>query len=394
MSVETDQENNAVHKEADAQKRDLNTAEGVQVATGDEQAPVRVDPFEARKALYLKSNAQHEAESAGSRAQNPTVDELTLAMEAEARGEPVGQHGHHAASTTPSQTVSGDVSLQLNGRTITVARADVERAGGEKLYLRTRELESQQDDLARQAFAMNQQKEQLRIEHEQQERLRVEDQQRQAAARDAPATVPNSTSGQDRNDPGEGADLNTRAAELANQIYSGEVGDATRAIVSLLSDIQAAQRQGQLSAQKAEQLETELHQLRQPNAAQPSTQQQTVADPAYEMVRQQINKMGREEYPDLHGNPDAAHATQNEIIRLSNLPANRDRRAIDIAREACDNMMAKFGPRARAQALKQGLPVTPSAGGTSAAPTEEEVPTGSAAVRMMQQRRNFGQRTS
>jgi hypothetical protein len=385
-------QNRETHREADRIKTDLSTAEGLAAPTGQEAFPVRMDPNEARKAIFNKSNEKH-AREVQDNVQHPASEEMVRAMEAEARGEPVGSYGQGPAnnqSKPPSQKPNVDVTLNLNGRSITVAQHDIDRAGGQASYLQARGLEEQESAMARQAHEMREQRRQLDAETEQLNQRRAELSRQTAAVHDAPATTLPRTGGADSGQGAAGADLEARAQALADRVYSGDVNDAKAAFSELLTDIARAKQSGDTSTARAEQLAAELQRSHAPPAIpQPA---QPAVDPAYEVVRQKINRMGATEYPLLHNDPSLAKATANEITRLANLPKNRDRLAIDIAREACDNMMAIHGPRGHAQQMKQGLPASPTAGGSAPIQTEAPIATGSAAVEMMRQRRTFGPR--
>jgi hypothetical protein len=108
--------------------------------------------------------------------------------------------------------------------------------------------------------------------------------------------------------------------------------------------------------------------------------------------------MCERDFPEINASTEATTAARDELIRLSKLPQNKDRDAVDIARQACRLVKQKMGLdhpyRQEAATLKQGLPPSTSAGGS--APTESGEPaalSNADYVAMLQQRRRFGVRT-
>lgn len=392
--MNNEQQDRAIHDAANLAKADLTTAAGVTVATGSETTPPpRFDPNEARKALFAKSNLLHEADSNNVRRDNSSVDDMARAMESEQRGNVPSE-----VSPPPSQQAEVPVSLTHQGRTITVARSDIERAGGEQAYLRERQLMDMEATLILQGAEMAQQREQLRLDAEQLTRLQAEQQAARAAGHDDSAISSARNAGQNPAATAGSGDasvnLEARANALFQQIYSGDPNEGLSAVREILTEIANVGKQGQFSADDIANLAAQKIQRDQaPAPAAPAAPTPPRADPVWERERARIDAMARAEFPDLVRDPNLTRATTNEILRLSSLPQNRDRLALDIAREACSNIHFQ-NVRGSTITLKQGLPSAPNASGSAPVVDENQaIPTGSAVVAMMQARRQFGPRT-
>lgn len=391
-------EGRAIHAEAARNKADLSQGTDTVVDTGAGNGgtpPPRQDPFEARKALFLKSNKQHEADANAIRTANPCVDDMVAAMEAESRGEaPAYPHDGSVPRpvvTPPSQNVDPYVTLTYNGRSVTIARTDIERAGGEQMYLRQRQADDIEANLAMQAADMQRQQDALRQQSEQLAARQAEIERLNAASHDGSAqSRSDRTDGQGRaTRPGDqAADLDARSIELAAQIYSGEPQDTASAVKTLLLEIEEARREGQrrLDDYKA-------NQTAQAPQPAPPVQSAPVVDPRWEVQRKAINAMGERDYPQLSRDPVLAQRVSQEMTRLAALPQNAQRRAMDVAIEACEAVSRAAGIDARSQVrtMKQGLPSVPSAGGSAPIPAEEQPITNKSYVELLAQRRRFSQ---
>jgi hypothetical protein len=327
---------------------------------------------------------------------NPSVEELVAAMEAESRGEvPVPRNedsspvGSEPVVTPPSQNVPAYVTLTYNGRSVSVARTDIERAGGEQLYLRQRQSDDREADIAEQAARLEAEQARLRQQSEQLTARQAEIERLQAAGHDGPAQSPaERTAGQGRaTRPGEPAvDLDARSVDLAAQFYSGQPADTAEAVKSLLLEIEQARLEGErrLNEYKA--------QTQAPAAPAPATAPAAAPDPRWEAQRRAINAMGERDFPELSRDPVLCQRVAGEMQRLAALPENAQRRAMDVAIEACENVQRAVGIDARSdvRTMKQGLPVIPSAGGAAPVPAEETPLTNQSYVELLAQRRRFG----
>lgn len=394
-------ENRAVHAEADKIKTDLSIGADLVVDTGTgggATPPPKQDPFEARKALFAKANAMHDRDSANVRADNASVEELVAAMEAESRGESTtvddgspagGTPPAQEPITPPSQNLPAYVTLDYNGRSVRVARTDIERAGSEALYLRQRQADDLEADIAERAAKLEAEQARLRQQSEQLAARQAEMERLQAAGHDGSAQSPaERTDGQGRaTRPGDAAaDLDARSVELAAQIYSGQPADTAEAVKSLLLEIEQARREGErrLAEYKA--------QTSAPSPAPaPAPAPAPTIDPRWEAQRKAINEMGKRDFPELDRDPALCRLVSNEIQRLSAMPENAQRRAMDVAIEACENVQRQVGidSRSAVRTMKQGLPVIPSAGGSAPAPAEEQPLNNQSYVELLAQRRRF-----
>lgn len=380
MTIEQD-----LHKQADKEKSDLNAGVAAVVPRGDEAHPLKIDPMAARKAMFKKADALREREQANGDGADPAV---VAALEAEARGESPGSPIASAASTTPPAADAGQapakyVSIPVEGGEIKVSQVDIDREGSVELYLRRRQLDeaAAQDkiEIAR-----------LQRDLAESNRLREESQRARPAGQDDPAN--RSTSPVDRNPNGSGAseqELAVLAERLATQIYSGDQNDAKAAILEILQ----RDRGNTLSAEDIE------RQVRNAVAktAPTTTATTTVvpSNPRLEAINAQINAMAAQEYADVCGNEIARNATFAYFKQLVNLPENRDRRAVDVARDACDWGRSKFigDPRSKIVEQKRGLPSsTTASGATQTTPGEEAPLTPAQVVEMQRNHRNFGRR--
>ena len=411
MATDT-QDNKAIHQAADAAKRDLTAGADVRVPTGDEGAPgARLDPFAARKAMFATADAKRDAEaSQGGTVQDAKLAELAkeagIDLEALQRGhQPVGatppkdapadrtlhlnkDKTAHPASTQPSQSADERVTLKLNnGAEITVAKRDVDRAGSAELYVRRRELDEEADRLARQSA-------QLQSELEAARKLRESLQQgaqHPAGQGNDPANRAADPAAQSRTDSGNtGVDDEKLAERLADQIYSGDQDEAKKGVLEL---IRLTRQRGEALDTKAivQQVRTEMGAAPKAEGTNAPTPQPTV-NPIIERVNREINAMSLAEFPDLMKDQAGRAAAFERFKELVKKPENADRLAVDIAREACEEIEPRFVNRRDAIVeRKRGLQNTSAASGALREEAEAD-PDRSSIVEQMAAARNFGRR--
>lgn len=363
MSKKEDKSDKAIHSAADKIKSDLNVGVDTQVPTGEEKNPVlKPNPFDARKAMFAKANAIADAASQpfeeGTRVDTPAKTEPQVTpQEIEA--------ARREASGQPQVTVAKPneyVTVQTTSGPIQVLQSDLDRAGGPEMYLAQRAIDSSRAALQAEQTRFRQQQ----VEWEQRQRL--------AAEQGVPA---NTSSGQGDGSRVTGGGVEEDAERLAAQIYSGDPDEAKRAVRSIL---------GRIEARKAE----ELAELR----ARPAQPAAPAADPVMTAVNNAINEMTARDYPDVCGDQVARAASYEKFKQMASDPRNKDRRALDIARDACEwGRMQFMNPRKDIAESKRGLP--PAGSATSAASvteTDEEPQKAAEVVAMMQDYRNFGRR--
>lgn len=360
----------AIHTTANKIKSDLNIGADVQVPKGDEPNPVlKPNPFDARKAMFAKANAIADAASQGfsegdaakpqtlPKPDAPKPEDIEAAQREAAGNARVGE-----ADETPVAKQNEYVTVQTPSGAINVLQADLDRAGGPEMYLAQRALDSSRAalELERSKFAQQQR------EWEQRQLL--------AAEHGVPA---NSSSGQDGGSRGTGDGDEVEAERLAAKIYSGDPDEAKEAIRALLGRIHSGSAEAVEKARLA--------------AGQPA---QPKPDPVMVAMNNAINEMTARDYPDVCNDPVARAASYEKFKQLASDPLNKDRRALDIARDACEWGRNVFkNPRSQVVESKRGLPPVGSA--TSAASvteTDEEPAKPAEVVAMMQDYRNFGRR--
>lgn len=368
MSKKSEKSDKAIHSAADKIKADLNIGTDVQVPTGEEPNPMlKPNPFDARKAMFAKANAIADAASEGFEEGRPAQpnahakQETTLTLEEieAARREAAGQARGPSQATVAKPNEY--VTVQTTSGPIQVLQSDLDRAGGTEMYLAQRAI-----DQSRTALQMEQ-------ERFRQQQAEWEQRQRLAAEHGVPA---NTASGQGAGSSTTGGGIEEEAERLSSQIYSGDPEDAKRAIRSIL---------GRIQERKAEDI-AELRRTGQPAQVQP--------DPVMTAVNNAINEMTSRDYPDVCNDPVARAASYEKFKQMASDPRNEDRRALDIARDACEwGRMQFMNPRKDIAESKRGLP--PSGNATSAASvaeTDEEPQKPADVVAMMQDYRNFGRR--
>ena len=412
-----DPESKALAVEENMRKTDLNDGTDTFVPKGDELSPPpKADPFSARKAIFARSNRRTQTETETTAANNGEVDELTKAMseemavraEAEAAGlDPDEAHrrfianGHQRPAgtkqptgTQPSQppvaSAEQYATLTYQGRQITVSQRDVDAAGGPASYLRTRQLDEQEGNLAAQAAEMQARQAEIQRAEADLNRRREEQAQREAAVgQGAPANVPGSTPGQGVSPAASAESIHTRAKGLVEKMFSGDPADAEAALSEVLTEIAQLGR-GIPTAEQAAQLAADKLRATHPELTQPKPQTETarptVIDPRWERQRLAINAMAENEFPDVAHDLEATGRVRDRIQQMYKDPRNRDRLAIDVAREACQLEQQAMQRNTRIE-MKQGLPGAPSAGGAAPAPEQDQPATGSNYVKLLQSRR-------
>lgn len=361
MSKKAEKSDKAIHSAADKIKADLNIGKDVQVPTGEEANPILTpNPFDARKAMFAKANALADAASQGFEEGKPTPktekpDAVTAEEIAAAQREAAG------GQVTPKVPVAKQneyVTVQTTSGPISVLQADLDRAGGPEMYLAQRAI-----DNSRAALQVEQERlRQQQIEWEQRQRL--------AAEHGVPAgTSPGQGDGSKVTGDGDEAE----AEKLALQIYSGDPEDAKRAIRSILGRIRE-RKPVEVAGQGAGTV--------------------PAVDPVMTAVNNAINEMTARDYPDVCNDQVARAASYEKFKQMTMDPRNKDRRALDIARDACEwGRMQFMNPRKDIAESKRGLPPSGNAtSATSVTETDEEAPKPADVVAMMQDYRNFGRR--
>lgn len=389
-----------LHKAADAQKTDPRLGEGVIVSRGDEGKPTgKRNTFADRQAMFAKSDrmrAEGRARSGDdvvdtSGAPNPDMPNAPVADRTLHLTKPAVVEGAPAPAPAPAAAPSNGsqeyVSLQLaEGGSITVARSDIEAAGGAEGYLRRRR-DDEQDLRTRTA---ERERDALRTQLVESERLR-EELARQRAGQGGPAGSVDDPSTQRRNDAGStGVDeaRRERAKALAKDIYSGDQADAERAIDQIL----AGQQGSTLSIDEVVRQATERLKA---DTARTTEQKKTPLNPVIEAINEQINDMSRREFADVVANPEARAAAYQRFLVEVRKPENKDRRALDVARDSMNSIRDLFRteahPRADVIETKRGLPSSAVASGATA-PAEAEAEDGRSYIERLNQSRNFSRR--
>jgi hypothetical protein len=398
----------ALRSEAARNKADLTQGTNTVVSDGKDGGQGPRPPFaDARKALYEKSARVRDTQTQADVAADPILAAQVRAMEQEAAGgqppapspTPAANGAPSPAPTPSSQEDDTYVSLTYNGRTISVAQSDLTDAGGPEMYLRRRALDDRAADLAKLGQSMADQKKALDTETEQLNRRRADTERLPAAGQGSPAPSPTGTVGQPPEAGAASAEeqLQREAERLTSMLFTGDQTDATKAIAQIIRSAQAGG--GRMpSADEVAEIAARKLQASAPRTEARAPTPAPAPDPAWEETRKRINAMCERDFPEINASTEATTAARDELIRLSKLPQNKDRDAVDIARQACRLVKQKMGLdhpyRQEAATLKQGLPPSTSAGGS--APTESGEPaalSNADYVAMLQQRRRFGVRT-
>lgn len=408
MAIENEADK-ALHKAADQHKRDLKEGANVRVPTGDEAAPPeRVDPFAARKAMFAKADGIRDEQAA----QGGTVQDARLEAMAKEAGIDLDaiRRGHSgapaptsptapanvnegktpaSASTSTSQTSDGYVTVRLDGAEIKVAQRDIDRAGGVEQYIARREQDQRFDALARQNADLQRQVEEMR---------RLQQDLQQGAGHSAgqgtdPANRAADPAAQSRNEAGNtGVEDEKLVERLADQIYSGDRDDAVKGIRDLLRLARAKGEAPNVDEIVAKVKAAMAGSTPQAEGTTPTTPQRKV-DPMVERVNREINAMALAEFPDLMQLPEARAATYERFLHLVKLPENANRLALDVARDALEEMEPKFINRRQAVVdRKRGLPTDSAASAATTGTPEVTVPDASSIVEQMAAARRFGRR--
>jgi hypothetical protein len=284
------------------------------------------------------------------------------------------------------------VTLTFQGRQINVSQRDLDAVGGAQAYIAARQLDEQRGDLAAQMAEMQRREQAVKDAEADLARRRAEAQQApKPAGQEVPAVVPVGTQGQGTSPAASAEDINKEAERLMTMMFSGDPADATKALAQIIHE--ARSNRQPMTAQQIAQLAAEELRKTQPQNVQPKPQAEPVkVDPRWEQQRLAINAMAKAEYSDvLSADPAAANRVKDRITAMGADPKNRDRRAIDVAREALEIEKQEW-LRTQRVTVKQSLPPTPAAGGAQAAAEGEKIATGSDFVAMLADRRNFGRR--
>lgn len=391
MPTENELANKKIHTVADKIKSDLNQNVADHVSDGSETSPPeRVDPMAARKAMFKKADALRESSGTTSPVTVPT--EQVEAMQREAAGQTPGTPVEAQPASVPETPEGGVkppvqnsheyVTLEVEGRTIQVTKADIDRQGGVDGYLRNRR---QAEDFARDRATLAETQRQL----DETRRLLKESKQATPAGHDGPANSSAAPAERGESSGTTEQDTERLAQELAQQIYSGDRDDVQAAILKIL---QRSKGQTLSVEEVAARVRSALPV--QPAAVPATVTPQPPVNPRVAAINQQINDMARSDYADVVGSEVARTATFAYFKELVSKPENKDRLAVDVARDACDWGREKFfgNPREKIVEQKRGLPSSTVAGGANQGSAESEALTPSQVVAMQSDFRNFGRR--
>jgi hypothetical protein len=200
---------------------------------------------------------------------------------------------------------------------------------------------------------------------------------------------------QHRNDAGNTGEEDERLAErLADQIYSGDRDDAVKGIRDLL---RLSRSKGETPdvAEIVKQVRAELAGST-PNAEgkHPQASTEKRVDPMVERVNREINAMALADFPELMQLPAARAATYERFLELVKLPENANRLALDVARDALEEMEPKFINRRQTVVdRKRGLQADSAASAAQTGHPESSTPSDpSAVVGQIAAARKFGRR--
>lgn len=403
----------ALRQQAINERRDPNAGDPtVHVSNGHDSGgipPERVDPFDARRALFAKSDARRETEANVMPDIIDPVHKARLeAMRREAAGvaapapaSPSPQPSPtpiHATSTGTSQNPDERVSVAYNGTQISVARRDIDAAGGEQAYIRQRHYDEMDERFEAQQAQMRDLQARFSQQGEQLNRVQGELQQTRSALQDATASrggsTPSPTPAGGSAASVDQAQLDAEYDRIIDGLYSGDPKTAREALAKI-TKLQSAQsdpnsiiaRAAELAAERVRQDIAASHN----GGAQPAPSPSPSAVDPFERTRLAINRMCTEQYPEIDQSAELTAIARPRLIQALQDPANKQRRAVDVARGVFEDVRNEARINT-ARELKQGLPVTPTAGGSAPAPGEAKEATASDFLKIMQDRRNFGPR--
>lgn len=390
-----------LQKTIEAAKTDLNQGVAHSVPTGQEaMPPMKQDPIALRKAMFKKADEQRAMESGvpvDATAQDQ-IDHMSARPQDANPGDTqnirqrLNQEQRQVQQPDIQQVQQVDpneiVPLQVGNTTIKVTRADIERAGGADLYLRRRQMDDE-------ALEMHKERQKLEAARQEFERRLAESQK--WSNRTGVEPVPGQ--GQDPANlvadpattvtPGaRGVDIDSLSQEIAEQLYSGDSESAAKSVKRILSYAMArgdTLSVDEIAAKVKAQIETK------PSASAPAA---PPVNPVIEAVNAQLNSMAQAEFPDLLKDDVARSAAWAKFQGMVKLPENADRRAVDVARDACQWAEDTLrNPRGKVIEQKRGLQPTNAAATVGAmVDAEPDRQTASDAVSTIASFRQFGRR--
>lgn len=378
-------------------KTNLEDTEGAVLDDGKSKVPVKQDPFAARKAIFGKSKDVRATRIAQDVAQHADVQNITEALDkemGEGTGNELDRGDHFDTNRTrvevrqqPEQRVNDAdadktgtvaelperVKVKVLGQEFEVPREDVEEAGGLKAYQLERAASIRLQNAAREEAR-------LKAERDQFER----DKRASAGASPAPAAgstpaaAPTSQGGA-----GESADVAARAEAIVSDLYSGDPKRAKAAVQQVLAASQSPQIDPKELARQA----AELLQQREPAPA-PAATQPVAAQPIDPEVAE-LNEYMSSQFEDVLQDDTMRAKALSEFNRLKALPENRQRRLIDLGREA-GREARKSGPHPRQDVVERKQKLPPSVAGTQThAPAEQQPMSRSEHIAVMRKARGL-----
>jgi len=376
-----EQDTNKTMIDADnAAKADLTLGTDTHVDDGKGTMPsAKVDPFEARKALFKKSRDVRGDRIQADAAANPDVAASIEAMEEEAgqgssrneldRGSHIDtnrkERDHNAEprvnaskeeSAAELAAIPARVTVKVLGQTLEVPREDVVEAGGIDAYQKDRAA-----SMRLQAAAVREAE--LKAEREQLEADRAAfNKQRESAPRQGAAKDPASTDGaaSTRKDgAGNGADVEEQAQAIAADLYSGDPKRAKAAIAQVLRATQAPAHTldpADVARQAAE--------LLQKQDKAPAPAQQPV-DAKLSVEIDELNAMMADKFKSVLDDPEKKRQALAKFNELRADPENRYRRMVDIGREAARFVEGK-APHPRQDVIERKRDLPPTVSGSKA----------------------------
>lgn len=405
----TEQTDTQLVKEDTKSKVDLNDTGDAVLDDGKGAAPVKNDPFDARKAIFKKHREVREVGVAADVEAHADIDEQTRAMnEAMDKGTSANEllrESHqdterdersteadrraalnkrredearlNAQATDPYADLPERVNVTVNGQSFEVPKEDVVEAGGIKAYQLERAASMRMQDAAKREAELAAERAALEAE-----RKAWLEQRASAGASPAPApgvapgAAPTPTGGAGTSD-----DVKAKAEKLAKDLYSGDPKLAAAAIEQIVSASQVKVTDPQELARQAAEL------LKQQETAAPAPAKQPEAKQPVDPELRELNDYMVEKFKDVLDDPEQKRIALQKFEELKADPANKYRRLIDLGRVAGRYAQEHRHPRQDVVERKQSLPPATAATAVSAAPAEPERPTGSSIVARMRKAR-------
>ena len=291
----------------------------------DKREAIAKKARESRKALQDEVNVDDESMAVLSDADDAIIGS---GKKPEEREEKATDNKEQARETKSDDAgvASERVDVVIYGRTYSVPKQDVERAGGIHAYQRDRASRIRMTEASATLQRAQRREQEIRKREEALNSREKQLSERSSQEQGSEESPEPPSKGAQRSE----GDHHEKVKSIVNRIFSGKVDDAEQAIEEILSETSQHVDEDAIVAKAVQKLREQEAQERQQAHQQQQDEEQSRAD----AERAMVNRVMREEFSDVLENDLKLKVARAYFIEKRSKPENTGRDVSDIAREA------------------------------------------------------------